>query len=80
MNEVQMDMILMTSSGIIATPMISWIEKCAGTSELFGAGDPEALAREDDPAEVAEVVVFLRSQKSSFVNGVIIPVDGGWMC
>lgn len=75
-----LDMIFMTSSGIIATPMISRIEKCAGTSELFGAGDPGALARKGDPAEVAEVVVFLLSQKSSFVNGVVIPVDGGWMC
>ena len=61
------------NSGIIATPMISGIEQCAGTSELFGAGDPGALARKGDPAEVAEVVVF-------FVNGVVILVDGGWMC
>lgn len=73
-------MMLMTNSGIIATPMISGIEQCAGTSELFGAGDPGALARKGNPTEVAEVVVFLLDQKSSFVNGIVIPVDGGWMC
>ena len=61
------------NSGIIGTPMISSIEQCTGTSELFGAGDPGTLARKGDPTEVAEVVVF-------FVNGVVILVDGGWMC
>ncbi|KKK22257.1 hypothetical protein AOCH_006641 [Aspergillus ochraceoroseus] len=66
--------------GIIATPMISQIEAAAGTTELFGAGDPGALARKGDPEEVAAVVVFLLSDQSSFVNGVVLPVDGGWMC
>ena len=27
--------------------------------------------------EVAEVIVFLASPAASFVNGVIVPVDGG---
>jgi NAD(P)-dependent dehydrogenase (short-subunit alcohol dehydrogenase family) len=67
-------------SGIIATPMISQIEAAAGTTELFGAGDPGALARKGDAEEVAAVVVFLLSDQSSFVNGVVLPVDGGWMC
>ncbi|KAJ5958025.1 short chain dehydrogenase/reductase family oxidoreductase [Penicillium vulpinum] len=66
--------------GIITTPMISQIEACAGTTELFGQGDPGALARKGDAEEVADVVVFLLSQQSSFVNGVVIPIDGGWMC
>jgi len=30
-----------------------------------------------DPAEVAEVVSFLVSPRSSFVNGAAIAVDGG---
>ena len=70
----------MTNNRIIATLMISSIEQCTGTSELFGAGNPGTLVRKGDPTKVAEVVVFLLNQKSSFINGVVIPVDGGWMC
>jgi NAD(P)-dependent dehydrogenase (short-subunit alcohol dehydrogenase family) len=60
--------------------MIKQIEECKGSTELFGAGDPGALARKGDASEVAEVIVFLLSDSSSFVNGVVLPIDGGWMC
>lgn len=49
--------------------------------------DPEAFARDfqarlpmgryGDPQEVANVVTFLAGPEASFVNGAIIPVDGG---
>ncbi len=42
-------------------------------------GAPGALARQGTPSEVAEVIVFLLSAQSSFVNGVALPIDGGWM-
>jgi NAD(P)-dependent dehydrogenase (short-subunit alcohol dehydrogenase family) len=38
-----------------------------------------ALGRGADPEEQAQVAVFLASDRASFVSGVTIPVDGGWM-
>lgn len=35
------------------------------------------LGRIGDPMELGEVVAFLCSERSSYVNGVAIPVDGG---
>lgn len=37
-----------------------------------------ALGRGADPEEQAQVAVFLASDRSSYVTGVTIPVDGGW--
>ena len=35
------------------------------------------LGRPADPEEIAEVIIFLLSDAARFVNGVILPVDGG---
>lgn len=35
------------------------------------------LGRGAEPEEVGDVIVFLASDKARFVNGVILPVDGG---
>ena len=66
--------------GIISTPMMKQIEVSAGTTELFGPKEPGALARRGDPEEVAGVVAFLLGDDSSFINGQVIPIDGGLLC
>jgi len=38
-----------------------------------------AMGRLVEPAEVAETVAFLLSQKSSAITGVNIPIDCGWL-
>ena len=32
-----------------------------------------------DPADLGGAVVFLSSQASNYVNGITLPVDGGWL-
>ena len=36
------------------------------------------LGRPAEPAEIAHAVLFLVSPEASYVNGAVLPVDGGW--
>lgn len=62
-----------------------------GTRELFygeegkfndrvqGLLDHIPLARPGEAEEIANTALFLAAPESSYINGAIIPVDGGWL-
>jgi len=42
--------------------------------------DRVPLARFAQPQDVAEAIAFLvDSDRNAFINGITLPVDGGWM-
>lgn len=45
--------------------------------EAIKAGHP--MGRLGEPSEVAEAILFLASDKASFITGAILPVDGGFL-
>jgi NAD(P)-dependent dehydrogenase (short-subunit alcohol dehydrogenase family) len=37
------------------------------------------MGRIGDPEEVAKAILFLASDDASFITGVVLPVDGGYL-
>ncbi len=63
--------------GVIKTPMIDrFTGKSKEVEKQFESMEP--VGRLGQPEEVAEAVMWLCSDASSFVTGDSIPVDGGW--
>ena len=60
--------------GLVDTPMIAGLDPEYRAS--LDAAHP--LGRIARPEEIADAVVWLASDKSSFVTGVALPVDGGY--
>lgn len=62
--------------GPIDTPML---RSASGNTWPPRIVDDTPLARVGEPEEVAEAVLWLASDAASYVSGVILPVDGGFL-
>ncbi len=63
--------------GFIHTPMISALEDNQAVNDMLVAAHP--IGRLGRAEEVAELVLWLSSDKASFVTGSYYPVDGGYL-
>ena len=63
--------------GFIHTPMISALEDNTAVNDMLVAAHP--IGRLGRAEEVAELVLWLSSDKASFVTGAYYPVDGGYI-
>jgi NAD(P)-dependent dehydrogenase (short-subunit alcohol dehydrogenase family) len=60
--------------GVIQTDMSNFTKTEAGHELTLSV---QALKRIGQPSDVADVVVFLASDKARWITGASIPVDGG---
>jgi NAD(P)-dependent dehydrogenase (short-subunit alcohol dehydrogenase family) len=64
--------------GVIQTPMIDrFTHGEAQARKMLADGEP--IGRIGQPIEIAETVLWLCSEASSFVTGLPLVVDGGWV-
>lgn len=62
--------------GIIRTPMTA--DRLSNATETAWLMARVPAGRPGEPTEIAAAVGFLISDAASYVNGVLLPVDGGW--
>lgn len=63
--------------GVIRTPMVQRVmDEQPEVIEQIAAGKP--MGRVGEPEEIAEAVIFLCSDASSFMTGQALAIDGGW--
>ncbi|WP_406310226.1 MULTISPECIES: SDR family NAD(P)-dependent oxidoreductase [unclassified Streptomyces] len=62
--------------GLVETPMLASLDPNEDPLKSLIAAHP--LGRIADAGEIADAVVWLCSDKASFVTGIALPVDGGY--
>ena len=66
--------------GTIGTERVEQMRDEPGGAEYLAEVERmHPMGRIGEPAEVASVIVFLASDDASFVTGVVLPVDGGYL-
>ena len=65
----------LVAPGFILAPMSGMMRGSAGGEEQLARRVP--LRRLGEPEDIAEVVEFLLSPRAAYINGVVLPVDGG---
>jgi NAD(P)-dependent dehydrogenase (short-subunit alcohol dehydrogenase family) len=63
--------------GFISTPLIRELEDDPAVKNMLISLHP--IGRLGKPEEVAELVIWLSSDKASFITGAYYPVDGGYL-
>ena len=64
--------------GFIETPMLNRVTDASVKIREHMIGTVP-MRRVAEPSEIGEVAAWLMSDKSSYVTGVAMPVDGGWV-
>ena len=60
--------------------VVSWTRRTEATADGFAAiASTIPLGRAAGPGEISAAIVFVASDMASYVNGAVIPVDGGHM-
>ena len=63
--------------GYVRTALVVELEH-KGALDAKGIAHRTPLARMAEPAEIAEAIIFLGSNRASYITGAVLPVDGGW--